>query len=394
MPTRGTKRGDARTPLDGDYDVLICGASFAGLAVARELAGSGARVLVIDRYEIGERQTSACGIPTEWLQAMDLMGSHRQTFAGCSCTRRTGPRGWSCPGPSPPSTTRELCWLLWEQSDAEFETAKVEGRSGDTVHTDRGDLTAPAGGRRARLAARARERLSAARRAAVARARGAPVGRRRRAGDLDRPPLRAGRLRLELPRGRRAAHRRRLLRSALPRQGHDRAAGRGPRARPGPLPGQLDPAQAARRHRGRRLLRGRLGRALPAAHGRGHPHRLLLRHRLRARAARGRRGAPDDRAGAGALRRLLRRARVEVPLRCCDTQQARPAACRRGCWRSRWAGCGRRRFVDWSFGHYLAIAPPEFARASSPPLVRRRPSTARRRKFAGQKANTAARLPD
>ena len=49
--------------------MLICGASFAGLAVARELSGAGARVLVLDRYEIGERQTSACGIPTEWLRA-------------------------------------------------------------------------------------------------------------------------------------------------------------------------------------------------------------------------------------------------------------------------------------------------------------------------------------
>ena len=40
MPVRATKRGAERTPLDGDFDVLICGASFAGLAVARELAGS------------------------------------------------------------------------------------------------------------------------------------------------------------------------------------------------------------------------------------------------------------------------------------------------------------------------------------------------------------------
>src|SRR3954451_12411265 len=80
MPTRRTTRGAERTPLEGEYDVLVCGASFAGLAVARELSGTGARVLVVDRYEIGERQTSACGIPTEWLRAMDLMGAHRQTF--------------------------------------------------------------------------------------------------------------------------------------------------------------------------------------------------------------------------------------------------------------------------------------------------------------------------
>src|SRR6201993_3493363 len=80
MPVRATKRGDERTPLDRDCDVLICGASFAGLAVARELAGSGADVVVIDRYEIGERQTSACGIPTRWLEVLDLMEAHQQTF--------------------------------------------------------------------------------------------------------------------------------------------------------------------------------------------------------------------------------------------------------------------------------------------------------------------------
>ena len=80
MPPRATKRGEQRTPLDRDCDVLICGASFAGLAVARELARSGADVMVVDRYEIGERQTSACGIPTTWLTALDLEDSPQQTF--------------------------------------------------------------------------------------------------------------------------------------------------------------------------------------------------------------------------------------------------------------------------------------------------------------------------
>jgi hypothetical protein len=31
-----------------------------------------------------------------------------------------------------------------------------------------------------------------------------------------------------------------------------------------------------------------------------------------------------------------------------------------------------RRFLDWSFGHYLAIAPPEFAAAGPPPALPRR----------------------
>jgi flavin-dependent dehydrogenase len=143
MPKRRTKRGAERTPLSGDADVLICGASFAGLAVARELAGSGARVLVLDRYEIGERQTSACGIPTEWLRAMGLMGAHRQTFGTLVVHTPHGTARFQLPWTFSTFDYPELCSLLWAQSDADFETAKVEGRTGDTVHTDRGDLTAP-----------------------------------------------------------------------------------------------------------------------------------------------------------------------------------------------------------------------------------------------------------
>src|SRR5829696_1136004 len=142
MPTRRTTRGAERTPLGGEYDVLICGASFAGLAVARELGGSGARVLVLDRYEIGERQTSACGIPTEWLRAMDLTGSHRQTFGRLVIHTPHGSSVLELPWTFSTFDYPELCRLLWAQSDAAFETAKVNGRTGDVVHTDRGDLSA------------------------------------------------------------------------------------------------------------------------------------------------------------------------------------------------------------------------------------------------------------
>ena len=82
MPVRATKRGAERTPFPSgaEYDVVICGASFAGLAVARELRASRARVLVLDRYEIGEKQTSACCAPTEWIVNLGLEGSIKQTF--------------------------------------------------------------------------------------------------------------------------------------------------------------------------------------------------------------------------------------------------------------------------------------------------------------------------
>ena len=146
MPVRATKRGAERTPLQHDCDVLICGASFAGLAVARELAGSGARVLVVDRYEIGERQTSACGIPTEWLHALDLQASLRQSFGELVVHTRWSTHRWRLPWTFSTFDYRQLCALLWEQSDrseASFETATVTGRDGQLVHTDRGDLSAP-----------------------------------------------------------------------------------------------------------------------------------------------------------------------------------------------------------------------------------------------------------
>ena len=151
MPTRATKRGDDRTPLTGTHDVLICGASFAGLAVARELAGSGADVLIVDRYEIGERQTSACGIPTEWLENLGLMGAERQRFDELVINTPHGTSRYKLPWTFSTFDYRTLCGLMWDKCDARFETAKVEGLAGAAtngsdaiaVETDRGVVSAP-----------------------------------------------------------------------------------------------------------------------------------------------------------------------------------------------------------------------------------------------------------
>jgi flavin-dependent dehydrogenase len=155
MPVRATKRGDERTPLDGERDVLICGASFAGLAIARELAGSGADVLIIDRYEIGERQTSACGIPTEWLRRLGLMEAECQRFDSLLMHTPHGDARYRLPWTFSTFDYRELCQLLWRDCDASFETAKVNGRTNAaaggafdgsgaiSIETDRGVISAP-----------------------------------------------------------------------------------------------------------------------------------------------------------------------------------------------------------------------------------------------------------
>ncbi len=176
VPARATKRGAERSRLERDCDVLICGASFAGLAVARELADSGAQVLVIDRYDIGERQTSACGIPTVWLQRLQLDSSLRQTFDELVVHTPWTTVRWGLPWTLSTFDYREFCALMWEQvrtrattgtparspahapsfahraqrplpalrtSRVEFETATVSGRERNIVHTDRGELHAP-----------------------------------------------------------------------------------------------------------------------------------------------------------------------------------------------------------------------------------------------------------
>ncbi|MCK9249239.1 MAG: NAD(P)/FAD-dependent oxidoreductase [Solirubrobacteraceae bacterium] len=167
MPVRATKRGAERTPLDIDCDVLICGASFAGLTVARELAAAtgpdGRRpdVVVVDRYEIGERQTSACAAPLPWLDAMGIADAVRQTFPTVEARTPRGRFSWRLPQPFATFDYRLLCELLAAQGDFRFETAKVDGRQAIdpadahrpaddpadrdriTVLTDRGPIRAP-----------------------------------------------------------------------------------------------------------------------------------------------------------------------------------------------------------------------------------------------------------
>src|SRR5215218_3410824 len=149
MPRRRTKRGVERTGLSGEADVLVCGASFAGLAVARDLAaarrpdGRRARVLVLDRYEVGERQTSACAAPTEWLERLGLAPAIRQTFSDLIIHTPHGSARYRLPWTFSTFDYAALCRLLDDQNDATFETATVEGRDGSTVVTDRGAVRAP-----------------------------------------------------------------------------------------------------------------------------------------------------------------------------------------------------------------------------------------------------------
>jgi flavin-dependent dehydrogenase len=140
--------------VGGNYDAIVCGASFAGLTVARELASSErrARVLLLDRYEVGERQTSACAAPTTWLDALGLGESIQQTFSDLVVHTPHRTARFALPFTFSTFDYRTLCALLHAQTNAEFETATVVGRGengtgsedvGVTVETDRGPVSAP-----------------------------------------------------------------------------------------------------------------------------------------------------------------------------------------------------------------------------------------------------------
>jgi digeranylgeranylglycerophospholipid reductase len=144
MTRRATTRGARRTSLEGTTaDVLVCGASFAGLAVARELADVDAHVLVVDRYEIGERATSACAAPTPWLHAMGVADAIRQELPDMTFTTPHGSVRYRLPWSWSAFDYRALCEGLWAQCGAaRFHTATVQRREGTAVITDRGAISA------------------------------------------------------------------------------------------------------------------------------------------------------------------------------------------------------------------------------------------------------------
>ena len=190
-------------------DVLVCGASFAGLAVARELAGSGADVLVLDRDEIGAHPTSACAAPMPWLEALGVEDSMKQELPFMRFTTPHGSFRVSAPlelgrlrlrGAVPAS--------VGHSADARFERALVKGRVEGGVRTDRGVVQAPlvvdALGWRRVLGS---QPLTGTRRPALARPRGPSERQGRRARRRDRSVARPARLLLARACGRRGARR-------------------------------------------------------------------------------------------------------------------------------------------------------------------------------------------
>jgi menaquinone-9 beta-reductase len=124
-----------------EYDVIVVGASFAGLAVARELRGD---VLLLDRHEVGAVQTSACGTPLWVPESLGVADSVVQVHQRLLV--RSSERIVVYNLDDVPFCTfdyRKFCRGLLAQSRARFLRASVIGVQGDTVATTEGRFTAP-----------------------------------------------------------------------------------------------------------------------------------------------------------------------------------------------------------------------------------------------------------
>jgi flavin-dependent dehydrogenase len=124
-----------------DYDAIVVGASFAGLAVARQLRG---HVLLIDRNEVGAVQTSACGTPLWVAQALGVTASVLQVHDRLHL--RTPGRTISYDLSDVPYCTfdyRAFCQGLLAQTRARFIRAGVSGFGDGIVITSEGRFTAP-----------------------------------------------------------------------------------------------------------------------------------------------------------------------------------------------------------------------------------------------------------
>ncbi|MBU4226407.1 MAG: NAD(P)/FAD-dependent oxidoreductase [Chloroflexi bacterium] len=142
-----------------DYDVIIAGGSFAGLAAAVQLHGK--RVLLIEPHAIGAVQTSACGTLLAVLEATGTMDSLLQIHDRFVIHLEDRPYEFPLPYPFCTFDYRTFCDRLFRQTDAELLNASVLGHQSHLVYTTKGvfdaEILIDATGWRAALAANGRQ---------------------------------------------------------------------------------------------------------------------------------------------------------------------------------------------------------------------------------------------
>ncbi len=123
-----------------DYDVIIAGASFGGLAVAAQLRGW--HVLLVEPKPLGAVRTSACGTLLSVLKATKTLDSLLQVHH--RFVLHLGGHTYTLPLPDPFCTFDYylFCRRLFAQTDATLLAAAVLGHDEHRVYTTRGTFSA------------------------------------------------------------------------------------------------------------------------------------------------------------------------------------------------------------------------------------------------------------
>ncbi|NIO76569.1 MAG: hypothetical protein GTN69_11970 [Armatimonadetes bacterium] len=129
-------------PEDAEWDVVIAGASFAGLSAAAHLTG---RVLVLGQEPVGAVQRSACGAPAEMFEALGAQDAVLQVHRNFWLHTATDDIYLPLARPFCTFDYARLCQTLLERSGAVFHHCRVLGVARDgSILTSAGPVRARA----------------------------------------------------------------------------------------------------------------------------------------------------------------------------------------------------------------------------------------------------------
>jgi flavin-dependent dehydrogenase len=120
-----------------EYDAIIAGASFAGLAAADNLEGD---ILLIDRKEIGTGQTSACATFIPVLEELGCRNSILQEFDTLTL-HIPEERKVELIEPISTFDYEKFCKIIAQRMHTKTLKASVKGVAGDLVMTDAGNFS-------------------------------------------------------------------------------------------------------------------------------------------------------------------------------------------------------------------------------------------------------------
>ena len=120
------------------YDVVVAGGSFAGLVVATTVRG---RVALIEKDEVGEGQTSACGTTLDLVQKLGLEAAIEEVHEFGVIHTRRGVHRHRLPYPFCTFDYRTFCRLLLARFDGDLIRASARGVAAGDVLTDKGPVS-------------------------------------------------------------------------------------------------------------------------------------------------------------------------------------------------------------------------------------------------------------